>query len=198
MMTSLDIKKVAKSLSGLISAYLLIKGAASKEEADKALGLDLTSYMMYLSVSDGQVLQSEANKISEYMSSPITPESINNIVRKMNIYSTKFEQMVPLSLMVLVQIDNESWDNGDGNYCFADALVELFETVGCELIGADGDIDATEMSDMRTYINMMNDYIMQNDKIKIYGDTHGDTYKKESRSYNKSLMKTGVSAPRKR
>lgn len=67
---------------------------------------------MYLSAADGTIAWQEARFIRDYMEYDFTIEDINQLIVKKQIYSTKFEEKVPLSIQVLVKSDNMIYDAG--------------------------------------------------------------------------------------
>lgn len=158
----------------------------------------LSQFLMYLSASDGKIEWSEADNISQYLGLNITPEAVNQFIREQNIYSTKFEQTVPLAFQVLVEADNLLWDNGSRETCSADMLLNLYKAIGEELINADNDVNDTEMQDYTIYINMLSNYIMQNDKFKQQGSVYTGLHKNTGNNSVDAPVKSGVSAPRKR
>ena len=158
---------------------------------------DLAQFMMYLSASDGRIQWSEANEIRAYLGLDSTPEKINNWIRNKNIYSSEFEQTVPITMQTIVQADNILYDNGKRNFnqCGAEALIAVYKAAGEELIKSDSDVDDNEMKDYHIYISMLEKYMYENDKFKMNGVVTGIT--KDGLSVS-APMKSGVTAPKKR
>ena len=94
---------------------------------------------------------------------------MNGVIREQNIYSTEFEQKIPLTFQVVVKCDNLLWDNGKRSECSADLALKLYKAAGEELLATDGNVDANERQDFNIYINMLKNYINQNDKFKQNG-----------------------------
>ena len=194
-MINQELKELFNNVSGLIDNAL--KMAGLDEGQGKLARVDLAEFLMYLSASDGKIEWSEASNISEYLGMDLPPEGINQFIRENNIYSTEFEQKVPLSFQILVDADNMLWDNGKRNTCAADILLKIYKMTGEELIKADDDIDDNEMQDYQIYIDMLTNYIMQNDKFKQQGGVYTGLQKNTGNSVD-APIKSGVAAPRKR
>lgn len=164
----------------------------------KIARLNLAQFMMYLSASDGKIEWSEVDNISKYLDVDLTPEAVNKFIREQNIYSTKFEQEVPVALQALVSADNLLWDNGKRDTCSAEMLLTLYKAVGIELINTDGDVDDNEKQDYNIYIDMLSNYVMANDKFKQQGGVYTGLQKNTGNDSVDAPIKSGVSAPRKR
>lgn len=130
---------------------------------------ELITYLMYLSAADGTIAWQEARFIRDYMEYDFTIEEINQLIVKKQIYSTKFEEKVPLSIQVLVKSDNMIYDAGLDVGVFNDlslsgSLYLVFEELGNEFIACDGEVSDNEIRDLTKYLNMLKNYI--NSEIK--------------------------------
>lgn len=195
-MINQNLKTLLAKVDELVSNILQNSGHDTKNVEIAKMGV--VQFMMYLSASDGKIEWSEADNISQYLGLSITPEAVNKFIREQNIYSTKFEETVPLAFQALVNADNLLWDNGSRETCSADMLLNLYKAIGEELIKADNDVNDSEMQDYNIYINMLSNYIMQNDKFKQQGGVYTGLHKNTGENSVDAPVKSGVSAPRKR
>jgi len=197
IMINYKLKELLENFSGVVGD--VIKNMdLDIDEPEKLAVNELIAYMMYLSASAGKIQWSEERNISEYMDMKISPENINKILRDTDIYSTEFEQRVPISLRSVVHADSTLWDNGDRDTCLAEGLLFLYQQIGQELIESDSNVDEAEKSDYKTYINMMTDYIMEHDKFKLDEGVSTGLKKNSGNNYVDAPTKSGVSAPRKK
>lgn len=195
-MINQNLKTLLAKVDELVSNILQNSGHDTQNVEIAKMGV--VQFMMYLSASDGKIEWSEADNISQYLGLSITPEAVNKFIREQNIYSTKFEETVPLAFQALVNADNLLWDNGSRETCSADMLLNLYKAIGEELIKADNDVNDAEMQDYNIYINMLSNYIMQNDKFKQQGGVYTGLHKNTGENSVDAPVKSGVSAPRKR
>ncbi|MDD6685880.1 MAG: hypothetical protein PUE47_08900 [Lachnospiraceae bacterium] len=191
-----QLKMLAEKFGELVDDVFQNAGADAHD--GQVAKFELAQFMMYLSASDGKIEWSEVNNISQYLGLNLTPEAVNQLIREGNIYSTEFEQKVPLSFQAVVNADNVLWDNGERETCTADMLLNLYKAVGEELIKADNDVDNNEQQDFNIYITMLDNYINDNDKYKKNGCVYTGIKKGTGSSGIDIPLKSGVSAPRKR
>lgn len=134
--------------------------------AGKAALANLVNYLMYLSSSDGQIKPEEVRFISEVADAQIPAERMVEYIRENNIYSTEFENDVPVALQFAVKLDNEIYKRGlseqVNNTNLSEVIMQTFGYVGKSLLQSDGDIDDNEKSDFMIYMGMMNKYIKDN------------------------------------
>lgn len=134
--------------------------------AGKAALANLVNYLMYLSSSDGQIKPEEVRFISEVADAQIPAERMAEYIRENNIYSTEFENDVPVALQFAVKLDNEIYKRGlseqVNNTNLSEVIMQTFGYVGKSLLQSDGDIDDNEKSDFMIYMGMMNKYIKDN------------------------------------
>lgn len=190
-MINMEIKNLIDTMASGI-AQTIRTYDLSIQDPEKLVKSELAAYMMYLSASDGKITWNEANIISEYIDVSVTPQKINAVLHEENIYSTKFEKHVPASFGMTVTADNILWDLGKRGLCAADVLLLIYKKVGKEIIYADGDADDNEIADYQTYIGMLTDYILENDRYKTNGGVYTGLKKDTGTDSGE-----GISAPRK-
>ena len=129
-----------------------------------AVNLGFIQFLMYLSASDGNIDWSETSFFGDYFDlDGLTPEFINQHIRENNIYSTDFESKVPVSLQIIVAIDNFLYENdiGDNDNHLPNLLVSIFEDLGREFLECDGSISGNEESDLDIYLSMLKDFVSE-------------------------------------
>lgn len=142
------------------------KMVGMEASAGKAALANLVNYLMYLSSSDGQIKPEEVRFISDVADAQIPAERMAEYIRENNIYSTEFENDVPVALQFAVKLDNEIYKRGlseqVNNTNLSEVIMQTFGYVGKSLLQSDGDIDDNEKSDFMIYMGMMNKYIKDN------------------------------------
>ena len=129
-----------------------------------AANLGFLQFLMYLSASDGNIDWNEAKFLGDYLDfDGLTPDFINKQIRENNIYSTEFESTVPISLKIIVAIDNFLYENdmGDGDTHLPNLLVSVFEELGREFLECDGAVSGNEESDLDTYLSTLKDFVSE-------------------------------------
>ena len=177
--------------------------AEAVESAGSAMGLDgsagnaakfeLAMFMMYLSASDGEIQWSEASTISDLCDLNLTPQSLSNFIRENNIYSTEFENKVPVTLQIMVTMENKLLEikSADEIADVSSLVINTYKTVAEFLMNADGDEDDNEKKDCQIYIDMLENYVSNNAtrrKASVSG------FVKNSGGVS-APTKSGVSAP---
>lgn len=157
----------------------------------KAARMEMGMFMMYLSASDGTIEWDEARTISDICELNLTPNELGKYIRENNIYSTEFEQKVPVTFQIMVKADEAMRANGI-DVSGSDAMISAYKAVGEALIKSDGDVDDNEVSDYKIYINMLEEYRDNN----LNGGSGASGFIKNSGSVS-APPKSGVSAPRK-
>lgn len=195
-MVNQQLKVAVNEMGHLVD--IALKQVGVEADGMQVAKVELAEFLMYLSASDGKIEWNEANNIAEYLEMPATPEVVNGVIREQNIYSTEFEKKIPLTFQVVVKCDNLLWDNGKRSECSADLALKLYKAEGEELLATDGNVDANERQDFNIYINMLENYINQNDKFKQNGAIYTGLTKNQGGLGVDAPIKSGVPAPRKR
>ena len=130
--------------------------------------------------------------------------------------SLEFEQKIPISLNLILQIDNVSIEKGFTEDDYAkhgvskrglnqdvlSTIIEIYQEVADLLMEADGDISKNENADYNTYIGMLTDFVNNNSirRSSVSGFTK-KTGNSSAPTKSESIInpvKSGVSAPRKK
>lgn len=128
----------------------------------KALYLETMKFCMYLSAADGSVSYREAQYLGDLFDATLSPSDVTEIIEENNIYSTSFEQNVPITLQYLVKADNAVIAYGKSNGKLSSSVfVEFFEAVGKDFCMCDG-FGGNEREDLSIYLGMLKDYIREN------------------------------------
>ena len=139
-------------------------GLAQNTDSDttlkKCIQVELCSYLMYLSAADGKIAWQEASFIRDYLDYDLTVDDIHQIIIENEIYSTEFEEKVPLSMKVLVNVDNALYKaNGYNDQLGSELLLTLFEGLGKEFLVCNADVSENEIRDLSIYLTMLRNYI---------------------------------------
>lgn len=174
-------------------------GLHNEATISNVLKMNVICYLAYLAASDGVVSWKESRFIGEIMDVHMTPAKLNEIIQDNNIYSTEFEEQVPMILQIFVAMDNALYENGiDNSTELGDAIFELYRFLTVGLVESNGrtaeTMDESEREDAQTYMGMMRAYIDDHtekhhtDIILDYGKNHRHKKKGED---------GGVQAPKK-
>lgn len=130
---------------------------------------ELLSYLMYLSAADGTIAWQEARFMRDYLDYNLTIEEINQLIVKNQIYSTQFEEKVPVSIQIFVKADNAIYESGYelgifNNVSVSGLLFSVFQELGKEFVVCDGNVSDDEIHDLTKYLNMLKNYI--NSEVK--------------------------------
>ncbi len=133
----------------------------------KILMINTLHYLAYLSASDGVISWKECRFIGDILDLHITSSSLNNVIHNSNIYSTEFEETVPVCLQIFVSMDNAMYQSGLGDdSSVSEALFELYRVLVVGIEEANGrtaeTMDPTVEKDARAYLTMMRKYMDDN------------------------------------
>ncbi|MBR6896611.1 MAG: hypothetical protein IKN24_00430 [Lachnospiraceae bacterium] len=123
---------------------------------------ELAMYMMYLSMSDGEISTSEAETISQVCGLELAPEELAYFVADNDILNPEFGKNVPVTLKILVKTDNDMKGMGNDDVKYSDYVLETYKAIGELVIGADKQVKDEETENFKNYIGMMEDYISNN------------------------------------
>lgn len=131
----------------------------------ECIQVELTDYLMYLSAADGEIAWQESDFIRDYLEYDLTTDKIHQLIVEEQIYSTEFEEKVPLSMLVFVRADNAMYDEkGHNDFLSSELLFNIFEILGKEFLACDDDVSDDEIRDLTIYLNMLKNYI--NNEVK--------------------------------
>ena len=193
MATKSEIKMLVNSMVNAVRTLGEIAGLDA--DAGEGAKNELAMFMMYLSASDGEIKWDEASWISELCDLNITPQTLGDFIREQNIYSVEFENKVPTTLQLVVEVDNKLIEMGmkdevpDG----AALIIDTYRNVGTSMMESDGDIDDNEENDFKIYIDVMESFVSQN-SVRRKQSTSGFT---KNAGGVVAPTKSGVSAPKK-
>lgn len=118
---------------------------------------EMIDYLSYLSSSDGSLSKYEAEFIEGYLDVNMSTEELREYIDTNNTYSREFEKAVPPTLVRFV--GKERVEKGDPEASDAKAYVEVFKALGQEFLVCDGEASENEVSDMYTYLSMLEGYL---------------------------------------
>lgn len=154
-MINRQLKELVDSICDAINTLSANVGLSA--ETGKVARMEMGMFMMYLSASDGQISWDEARTISEICELNLSPNDLGKFIRDNNIYSTEFEQKVPVSLQIMVQADNILLELGK-DISGSESMIAAYKAIGEALIKSDGEVDDNEVNDFKIYINMLEEY----------------------------------------
>lgn len=126
----------------------------------KLLRLEIAEYMMYLAASDGVLTSSELRMFNTITSCDYDLDGLIDYIDQYNIYSTRFESTVPISMEIAVR---EQLNGIPGiDYTYPELVFSLFEYVGRKMMEIDGEVTTSERRDYRIYLNMLDSYLNDN------------------------------------
>lgn len=135
--------------------------------------VEFVRYTLYLSASDGVIKSEETEFLNTYFGYNMPVAEWVKFIKDNNIYSTEFEENVPLSLIAFVEVDNDIIQKGIGldREGLGELLISTFEGIGRELIGSDRDINSQEIEDLNIYMKTLRNYLITNSDRDNIGDS---------------------------
>ena len=161
-MTREELKAKVDSMCSMIETFGTM-GGLEAGAGDNAR-MELAGFMMYLSASDGQIVEEEAKAVSEICGIDITTDKMSELIEKFHIYTKSFGNKVPGTFELMVAADIVIAESGR-EAMLSRNMLETYAFVGAALITADSDLDAKEEKDFRKYIKMLEKY--RNSKMKL-------------------------------
>lgn len=153
--------------------------------------VELLSYLMYLSAAGGKIASEESAFLRDYFEYDFTTDDIHQFIVENHIYSTEFEQTVPLSMKVFVRADNTIYDEeGHNDFLASELLFDIFEYLGKEFLACDNDVSDDEIRDLTIYLHMLENYInneVKSKKEKIF-DIEEKNFKNNEKVENKESL----------
>ena len=194
MATKQEVKHVIEQMATTVETAASTLGV--NEGAGNAAKFEIAKFMMYLSASDGEIQWSEASMISDLCGLNLTPQTLGTFIREQNIYSTEFESKVPVTLQIMVTMDNKliELNLADDVPETAGLILNTYKLAAEMLMNADGNIDSNEQADYQIYLNMLENYV-NNNAVRRKRSVSG--FMKNSGAVNVPT-KSGVSAPKKK
>lgn len=131
-----------------------------EKDTGRCIDYDLLNFLLYLSASDGNVSWDEVEFISEFVDLNITPQAAINYIKENDICTEEFEQKIPVSLNILLQIDNalnEQTDD-DKHSQFSRVWLDSMARIGYKLLTTDNDASEDEVRDYHIYMNMLSEH----------------------------------------
>lgn len=124
------------------------------------LRLDLSTFLMYLSASDGTVDWREAEFLRDYLDYNFDTTDIIKLINELKLYTSDFENKIPLSMQLLVRADNAMYEaNGQTEWLASISLFQIYSELGREFIACDDEIEENELRDLNIYLNSLQGYI---------------------------------------
>lgn len=162
------IKNMVTELFNIAEKVGEAKEENKEKEAQKMRQLarkEVLNFLLYLSASDGSIEVAEALFIKDYLDEQISPKEMCQKIEEDNIYSSAFEQRIPLTLKRLVKLDNSVYER-KGNLVSSDAerYICSYEALGKEFIACDHEVSQSERDDLGTYITNMRSFYRANYK----------------------------------
>ena len=166
-MSVYEVKSTLKKLYGLCDTIdEQPYGLAQRHDTDfalrNALMIEMLKFCMYLSAADGSVSYREADYLDELFDISMSPRELTEFINENDVYSTEFEETVPLAIKFFVKADNAIISNGRGDgELVSDLLISFYEAVGEDFCRCDG-VDGNEREDLHIYIRMLKKYVREN------------------------------------
>ena len=163
------VKALVNSLTETMNERIKVTGLEplfDEKDPGQLVMTDLILYAMYLTASDGEVKEIEAERITENFGYKLNPVKIGKMIKEYNLYSNEFESEVPVSIELFVQVDNafheQGLDEKPGEEKLSpvcELIYQIFEDVTELVIASDGEVHEQEKTDADIYLTMLNGYL---------------------------------------
>lgn len=151
--------EVEKTLQNTITLHKPLK---------QLLQTELLVYAMYLSDSDEQIRHSESHFLQDYLGYDYSPGEVRSFLQKLD--RDQFSRTIPYVFSLFVKADNILYERHRKISLASNALYEIYEALGIEMISIDDDVDLQEYQDLIRYLKM----------LRLYLDNHLDSSKNNS------------------
>lgn len=118
---------------------------------------ELIMFFLYLSATDGKVSFEEERIINELFENNFSANEYANLIKECNIYSSDFENSIPISIRYSIEFDKMEFSN----ISVTEMIIDFFESSGTALISCDG-ITRNEQYELDNYICKLRNFATQN------------------------------------
>lgn len=164
MATIYDIKRYLSALGGVldkVEAGTNMPDELSGTSLKELFNIELHSYFMYLAAADGKITPSERDFMNTLFDVNMSIQDYVRFVNDNNIYSTDFEDRLPITLRMVVAFDAKmqivSALAGESIEPFCPKLIQFYLEAGKAFIACDGDVNPQEVEDLKTYVGKIAD-----------------------------------------
>ena len=179
--------KILESLEGFID----ITSEDRKVSLEDVFFDDLLCFLLYLSCCDGYLSFEEAEFLEKYTGFYMTPQQMHQRVVKDDLFSEVFEEKIPESLKMFVDLQNGLTGMGKGaDNALIDTYMTIFKHLGRAITDVDGDMQPEEAYGLTHYMHKIEAYIAEN--LDDYEKKNCVEYK------NKNGISGGIIAPEKK
>lgn len=131
----------------------------------KVFRTDIAQYMLYLSAADGRLSPDEAQAFRTITGFNDSADTLIDVIKNQNIYSTDFESTVPLSLKIITEAERNLISYGvklNSEKTTQELFVEFFELLGEVVLNSDGGVTYNEKRDLNIYMSTLKQYVREN------------------------------------
>lgn len=208
-----------QSLHKIYSLLDTVEGAGGKPSGINAslrdvFKVELHSYFLYLSATDGKVSVQESEFMNYLFDMHLTSQQYVTFINENNIFSTDFEQKVPVIFQILQAFDKKvallSGITGNDVDPILPIVLKFYAEIGKAFITCDG-ADQSEVDEAQSYLNGILEKLMgrlennsapaQSGGDAVIGGKRGASVSRSEASvsrgtqYGPSVYKVGVDIP---
>ena len=125
------------------------------------MAVDLGSFMLYLSASDGSIDSDEVEAYRYITGRNVSGRDMVNLISKNRIYSESFESRVPMAMEIAVN-SKIKFADGPNEIPLAVLLFEFYKKLGVAMVTANNAVADNEKRDFNTYLNTVANYLARN------------------------------------
>ena len=127
---------------------------------------EISKFLMYLAASDGEISRDEAQAICAIAGlDPATSSEIAKSVQQNNVYTTEFEQTVPVSFQLAVMADDKIYRSKGITASLSEDMLIVYKKAGETIINSDGAPSNQAFINYTYYTTMLEIYRNQNLEI---------------------------------
>ena len=146
---------------GVIENRGLFKSPLKNVPMAGIMAVDLSSFMLYLSASDGSIDPDEVEAYRYITGKNVTGRDMVNLISKNRIYSESFESRVPMAMEIAVN-SKIKFADGPNEIPLAVLLFEFYKKLGVAMVTANNAVAANEKRDFNIYLNTVANYLARN------------------------------------
>lgn len=181
-MFNIDIDALKSGLKNVYDLFDTIENSGLDVKPDgldlplkEIFKMDALKMILYFSASDGKLSNQEVSLINEVFGLNATAQNYIDIIKRYNIYSTKFENDDPLSLQIIKLFEQKV--GALLKQSSLPVLIGFLENVAKAVINIDNDIDNRELDDFNIYFTNLKQKYIENSFVSL-----GETFKKNTSS----------------
>lgn len=144
-----------------------------KADTDKLITYEMLKAVMYISMADEKITLEDAVFIKEYLDVSMSASEMRQYIKMNDINSSKFGQKIPVSFVILVDIDNDKLKEEES---MSECLYRAYDLLFNEFFKNAKNLSISQMDRATEYKFMLYNYLKANlNKLNDRSDTDDES-----------------------